>query len=96
MEHPILDLQSSSIAKLDECHQCVSKVRALAIHQWQLHSTSTLVRKTGRTAVDLTVAGEGTSKTLCASIYGLLQFITAGNYALLGRMEFRRQLDIRA
>jgi hypothetical protein len=40
------------------------------------------------------MVNKGTSKTLYASIYGLLQFITAA--FLFGRMEFQCQLDISA
>lgn len=59
-----LDLQSSTIAKLDDCHQCVSKIRALLIHQWQLHSTCPLVGKAGRTLwIWPCMANKGTSKT---------------------------------
>lgn len=41
----------ASLSKLNCCHQCVSKVRALAIHQSQLHSTSTPNTRTRKTLV---------------------------------------------
>ena len=88
-------LHGSILSKSDWCHQCASKVHALVIHQWLVHSSFAWFGQTAANALDsLVVRREYEDKRSPPTLMLWSSFAISNNRlhrAFAGRMEFQRQ-----